>query len=125
MITDTMKTLQNSPLDATEPGGVHQQCENLEYIVHGTLYTFRCYVIVGTLSNTKSHSPTPYQHYVEKIPEDKQAKLQYEIVSDQHIRRLAEKLTGWEEKYDLFRLDRHDVHVIKHGASKNRPVLQQ
>ena len=125
MITDTMKTQQNSPLDATEPGGVQQQCENLYYIVRGILYTCRCYVVVGTLSDTKSHPQTPYQHYVEKIPEDKQAKLQYEIVSDQHIRRLAEKLTGWEEKYDLFRLDRHGVHVIKHGASKDRPVLQQ
>ena len=125
MITDTMKTLLNSPLDATEPGGVHQQRENLEYIVHGTLYTYGCYVVVGTLSDTKSHPRTPYQHYVEKIPEDKQAKLQYEIVSDQHIRRLAEKLTGWQEKYDLFRLDRHGVHVIKHGASKDRPILQQ
>ena len=125
MIADTMKTQQNYPLDATEPGGVQQQCENLYYIVRGIPYTCRCYVVVGTLSDTKSHPRTPHQHYVEKIPEDKQAKLQYEIVSDQHIRRLAEKLTGWEEKYDLFRLDRHGVHVIKHGASKDRPILQQ
>ena len=62
---------------------------------------------------------------MEKIPEDKKPKLKYEIESDQHIRRLAEKMTGWEEKYDLFCLDRHGVHAIKHGASKDRPVLQQ
>ena len=66
-----------------------------------------------------------YQHYVEKIAEDKQTKLQDEIKSDHHIRRLAEKLTGWEEKYDLFHLDRHAVHVIKHGSNRDRPVLQQ
>ena len=66
-----------------------------------------------------------YQHYVEKIAEDKHAKLQYEIESDHHIRRLAEKMTRWEEKYDLFHLDRHAVHAIKHGSNRDRPVLQQ
>ena len=66
-----------------------------------------------------------YQHYVEKIAQNKQTKLQYEIKSDHHIRRLAEKMTRWEEKYDLFHLDIHAVHVIKHGSNKDRPVLQQ
>ena len=88
-------------------------------------YTYSCYVVIGTLSDTKSHPTTPYEHYVKKIPENKQAKLQLEIGSDQHIRKLAEKMTGWEEKYDLFHLDKHGVHAIKHGASQDRPVLQQ
>ena len=66
-----------------------------------------------------------YQHYVEKIAQNKQTKLQYEIKSDHHIRRLAEKMTRWEEKYDLFHLDIHAVYVIKHGSNKDRPVLQQ
>ena len=86
---------------------------------------FRCYDVVGTLSHTKSHPESHYQHYVENISEDKHTKLQYEINSDHHIRRLAEKLTGWEEKYDLFHLDRHAFHAIQHGANKFRPKLQQ
>ena len=66
---------------------------NVRIFIHcGSHYTCRCYDVVGTLLDTKSHSPTHYRHYVEKIPEDKQAKLQYEIESDQHIRRLAEKM---------------------------------
>ena len=66
-----------------------------------------------------------YQYYVEKIAEDKQTKLQHEIKSDHHIRRLAEKMTRWEEKHDLFHLGAHEVCDIKHGANIHRPVLQR
>ena len=66
-----------------------------------------------------------YQHCVQKIAEDKHTKLQDEIKSDHHIRRLAEKMTGWEEKYDMFHLDAHEVSDVKHGANRDRPALQR
>ena len=84
-----------------------------------------CYDVVGTLSDTKSHPETHYQYYAKKIPESMQMKLQYEIKSDHHIRRLAEKMIEWEEKYDLFHLDAYEFHDIKHGAYRDRPVLQR
>ena len=66
-----------------------------------------------------------YQYYVEKVAEDKHTKLQDEIKSDHHIRRLAEKMTGWEEKYDLFHLDAHKVYDVKHGVNRDEPALQR
>ena len=66
-----------------------------------------------------------YQQYIEKVPRNKRRRLQYEIELDQHIRRLAEKVIGWEEKYDTFCLDKYEVHDIKHGANKDRPALQR
>ena len=66
-----------------------------------------------------------YQHYVEKIVDEKQTKLQDEIKSDHHIRRLAGKMTRWEEKYDLLHLDVHDLSDIKHGVNRDRPALQR
>ena len=62
---------------------------------------------------------------MEKVLKGKQGKLYSEIKSDQHIRRVAEKMTGWEEKYDLFNLSRHAVHDITNGSSKDRPALQR
>ena len=61
----------------------------------------------------------------QKVSRQGQSKLQYEIKSDHHIRRLAEKMTGWEEKYDLFHLEAYEFHDIKHGANRDRPVLQR
>ena len=66
-----------------------------------------------------------YQQYVEKVPRNRHRRLQFEIERDQHIRRLAEKMTGWEEKYDIFYLDKHEVHDIKQGANKDRLALQR
>ena len=62
---------------------------------------------------------------MEKVPRNRHRRLQYEIELDQHLRRLAEKMTGWEEKYDLFYLDKHEVYDIKYGANKDRPALQR
>ena len=80
---------------------------------------------IYVLSDTSRDLVSLYHHYVKKIPKDMQTKLKYEIESDQHIRRLAEKMTGWEEKYDIFHLDKHNVHDIKNGVSKDKPILQR
>lgn len=62
---------------------------------------------------------------MQKIPEDKQTNLQNEIKSDTHPRKLAEKITEWEEKFDMYCIDIHEVHCIKNGPNKGRPILQQ
>ena len=43
---------------------------------------------------TSSDVELRYQHYEERICKRQQAKLDYEIESDQHICRLAEKMTA-------------------------------
>ena len=58
------------------------------------------------------------------IPEDKRAKLQWEI-DDHNINRLAENVTGWEDKFHLFYLNIHEVHNIIHGAYRDRFELQK
>ena len=80
---------------------------------------------IYVLSDTSRGLVSHYRHYVKTIPKDMQTKLKYEIESDQHVRRLAEKMTGWEEKYDFFHLDKHNVHDIKNGVSRDKPILQR
>ena len=78
-------------------------------------------VYSGSISDVESL----YQHYVSLIPENRRFKLEWNIDSDQHIRRMAERMTGWEEKYSLFKLDNIDVHNIKRGANRDNRVLQR
>ena len=93
---------------------------NTEILV---VFSFLC--AIGSLSDVTMDLATNYQHCVQKVSRQRQTKLQYEIKSDHHIRRIAEKMTGWEEKYDLFHLDVHEVSDIKHGANRDRPALQR
>ena len=84
-----------------------------------------CVCALGVLTGSNEDLALKCQQYMEEVPRNRHRRLQYEIELDQHIRRLAEKMTGWEEKYDLFYLDKHEVHDIKHGANKDRPALQR
>ena len=77
---------------------------------------------IDVLSDTSRDLVSLYHHYVKKVPKD--MRLNYEIKSDQHIHGLAEKMTGWEEKYNLFHLDKHNIHDIKNGVSRDKPTLQ-
>ena len=74
--------------------------------------------IIGDLAS-------PYKQHLGKIPENKKIRLQHEIKSDQHIRRLAEKMTGRDEMFDLFDLDTHDFHDIQYGVNRDGPILQR
>ena len=80
---------------------------------------------IGVLAGSSEDLALKYQQYVEKVPRNRRRRLQYEIELDQHLRRLAEKMTGWEEKYDLFYLEKHEVYDIKYGANKDKPALQR
>ena len=89
------------------------------------LYSNRCLCAIGVLTGSNEDLALKYQQHVEKVPKNRRRRLQYEIELDQHLRRLVEKMTGWEEKYGLFYLDKHEVHDIKHGANKDRLALQR
>ena len=87
------------------------------------IFSFLC--ALGALSDKTKDLASSYQHYVQKVSRQGQSKLQDEIKSDYHIRRLAEKMTGWEEKYDLFQLEAYQFSDIEQGANRDRPVLQR
>ena len=89
------------------------------------LYSSKCVCAIGVLTGSNKDLSLKCQQYVEKVPRNRRRRLQYEIELDQHLRRLAEKMTAWEEKYDLFYLDKHEVHDIKHGANRDRLALQR
>ena len=67
-----------------------------------------------------------YRSYVDKIPVAKQFKLEDDIKSDEHMHRLAEKMTGWEKRSHVFNVrDNPDVSDIKTGHNKDNPAGQR
>ena len=63
---------------------------------------------------------------MDKIPVAKRFKLEDDIKSDEHIHRLAEKMTGWEKMSHLFYVcDNPDVSDIKTGHNKDNPACQR
>ena len=66
-----------------------------------------------------------YDRFVEGIQENKRSKLSLEVESDEHVRRLAKHMIGWEAKADLFELSRTDVKDIQKGHYKDQPELQR
>ena len=110
--------------ESSEPWDKKQQC-NIIYTLDESLYSNRCVYALGVLTGSNEDLALKCQQYVEKVPRNRRCRLQYEIELDQHLRRLAKKMTEWEENYDLFYLDQHEVHDIKHGANKDRLALQR
>ena len=59
-----------------------------------------------------------------KVDKKKKAELNEDISDDGHLRHIAEKLTGWEDKPDLLKLkDNPDVQDIVH--SRRDPYAQK
>ena len=85
-----------------------------------------CYYVIVLSSHTSSDLTSQYKYYVDKIPEDKKAKLKCDIQSEKHISRLAGLMIGWEEKFWLFDLKyKPDIYDITSGRFKDNFALQQ
>ena len=67
-----------------------------------------------------------YGRYFDKIKESKQSLLHKNMDDDGHIRRIAEFLQNWDQKFDLLCLRFNpDVSDICSGKYKDSPVLQR
>ena len=68
---------------------------------------------------------TLYETYESQVNEDKKLTLKEDILSDQHIRLIAEKLENWKENFDLFGLDRNPHLYDIEQKNKDNPLLQR
>ena len=66
-----------------------------------------------------------YQNCVDGIPEENRYRLHELITSNDHLHRLTDRFSWWDEKLELLGLSLSDTEEIKSGQCRNHPFLQR